>query len=369
MRITISPGVPLIVGDFNIHVDIPSNVNTVRFLSLLEVANLTQHVTSATHRGGHTLDLVVSRKVGLEVSKVSANMSVPSDHWAVIFHLAVSKPPKPTKRVIIRKWRSIDIEALSADIGSSVLMRDPPSTPSEAVCLYNKVMSQLLDHHAPSREMEIVVRHKSPWFNSDLRAAKRERRKWERQYKKTGLTIHYDIYKQKRNEAHRLRENAKKEYYTQRIADSGDQKDLFRVLDTLMGERKNQVFPSLDTGTKLADQFADFFTNKIENIHKTIASMDHTDITLDASFDIVTSLCTFTPVSHSEVLKLLSSCKAKSCGLDPIPTWLVKECKDSLVPIMANIINASLSSGVFPSECKEAIVAPILKKASLDPGS
>ena len=59
--------------------------------------------------------------------------------------------------------------------------------------------------------------------------------------------------------------------------------------------------------------------------------------------------------------------KAKSCSLDPIPTWILKTCRETLTPILTMIVNTSLSSGTFPSNLKEAIIAPILKKVSLDP--
>ena len=52
----------------------------------------------------------------------------------------------------------------------------------------------------------------------------------------------------------------------------------------------------------------------------------------------------------------------KSCILDPLPTDLVKQCAESLVPLITRIINESLLSGVV----KEAVVVPLLKKHGLD---
>jgi hypothetical protein len=45
----------------------------------------------------------------------------------------------------------------------------------------------------------------------------------------------------------------------------------------------------------------------------------------------------------------------------------MKECIDSLLPVMTRIVNLSLSSGDVPSNLKEAIVLPLLKKMNLDP--
>ena len=51
-----------------------------------------------------------------------------------------------------------------------------------------------------------------------------------------------------------------------------------------------------------------------------------------------------------------------------LPTELLKENIDVALPMLTNIVNASLTSGVFPKNLKQAIVTPtsILKKTNLD---
>ena len=56
----------------------------------------------------------------------------------------------------------------------------------------------------------------------------------------------------------------------------------------------------------------------------------------------------------------------KSCELDPIPTTLLYENLDILLPTLTNIINTSLTTGIVPPDLKTAIVRPLLKKLSLD---
>ena len=51
---------------------------------------------------------------------------------------------------------------------------------------------------------------------------------------------------------------------------------------------------------------------------------------------------------------------------DPVSTRLLKEQLDCIIPLMVDIVNTSLCSGVFPHCLKQAIVVPILKKKSLD---
>jgi len=52
----------IITGDLKCYVDIKSNVKAHTFFSILDSHGLTQHVSSAAHKGGQTLDLVITRE-------------------------------------------------------------------------------------------------------------------------------------------------------------------------------------------------------------------------------------------------------------------------------------------------------------------
>ena len=55
-----------------------------------------------------------------------------------------------------------------------------------------------------------------------------------------------------------------------------------------------------------------------------------------------------------------------SCELDPIPSKLLMECLDSILPSLTDLFNSSLASGIFQQYFKSALVTPILKKRCLD---
>ena len=74
----------------------------------------------------------------------------------------------------------------------------------------------------------------------------------------------------------------------------------------------------------------------------------------------------FQPLSQEEVEKIINTSPSKSCDLDPIPTTLLKEILPSVITILTEIINKSLTSGIFPDRLKVALVRPLLKKANLD---
>ena len=71
-------------------------------------------------------------------------------------------------------------------------------------------------------------------------------------------------------------------------------------------------------------------------------------------------------MTNEELLSVIKKCPNKSCALDPMPTWLVKQHVDTLLPTLCRIVNTSLQSGVFPDDLHRAIVTPVLKKVTLD---
>ena len=58
---------------------------------------------------------------------------------------------------------------------------------------------------------------------------------------------------------------------------------------------------------------------------------------------------------------IIKSSKPTSCALDPIPTLLLLECLDDILPTLTCIINTSILSGQFQTNMKTAIVKPLLK--------
>ena len=73
----------------------------------------------------------------------------------------------------------------------------------------------------------------------------------------------------------------------------------------------------------------------------------------------------FDPVTE-KVSELTARSPTKNCMSDPIPTFLMKQCLNDVVPLVTAIINVSLSTGTVPKQFKQAVVTPLLKKPGLD---
>ena len=71
-------------------------------------------------------------------------------------------------------------------------------------------------------------------------------------------------------------------------------------------------------------------------------------------------------MSQLTVIECILNSAPKSCELDPIPSKLLIECLDSILPSLTDLFNSSLVSGIFPQCFKSDLVTPILKKRCLD---
>ena len=91
-------------------------------------------------------------------------------------------------------------------------------------------------------------------------------------------------------------------------------------------------------------------------------------VTINATGSVTAScFLEFDLLSESEVFDLIRASSKKSCPLDPIPTKLLTEYVDVLLPPITKIINLSLDSGHFPRTWRCALVRPLLKKDGLPP--
>ena len=77
-------------------------------------------------------------------------------------------------------------------------------------------------------------------------------------------------------------------------------------------------------------------------------------------------ISSFEKVSQLIVKECVLNYAPQSFDLDPIPSKLLKECLNSILPSLTNLFNSSLTSGIFQQFLKSAIVSPILKKRCLD---
>jgi len=107
----------IIVGDFNIHVDVATDGNAARLREVLSDHSLHQHVSQATHDRGHVLDLVITSEDTTPLSLTVTDL-LASDHCLVTFWLPFTKPSALQTKYTCRRWANFDIDEFDREFSS-----------------------------------------------------------------------------------------------------------------------------------------------------------------------------------------------------------------------------------------------------------
>ena len=119
-------------------------------------------------------------------------------------------------------------------------------------------------------------------------------------------------------------------------ASAGDTKTLYKKVNRLLGKAQ-QCLPTHEDPVKLAEDFKDYFSGKVEGIRKSIREETPPGVKQELQsqgVDTGCSLDSFSSVSTEDLKKMVNSMSNKFCGLDPIPTFLLKQCFEELAPIL-----------------------------------
>ena len=142
-------------------------------------------------------------------------------------------------------------------------------------------------------------------------------RRREKVFRKYRLQSCWTTLVRERKKYRKILFDAKTVCYSKKVEDcKGDVKGLYRMVNTLMGTSSEYPLPNHTSDKDLAEEFADFFMVKI-----------------------TTRLAAFRPFEQTEVKKIIFGMKSKSCELDALPTRLLKQCIEDILPTITNLVN------------------------------
>ena len=126
------------------------------------------------------------------------------------------------------------------------------------------------------------------------------------------------------------------------------------LFNYFLRETSEVSFPKHIFPADLANSFVHYFVQKIDSINKSL-NYPTPSLTSEAGAKDRTALDGFTgatfadfkAVTEEQVADPLRSATKKSCALDPMPTSVVLEVIDVLLPVITNMINLSLESSKF----------------------
>ena len=357
------PGELFILGDFNLHLDIPSN-HTECFVDVLSSFGLQQLVNFPTHIHGHWLDLFITRSTCDLIKSVFPSDGI-SDHMSVIADIGVKTQSHSVKTTFsYRRFKDINMTDFMSDITNSTLIRDPKLTCSELYQQYHTVLTALIDKYAPVKSKTITPKPPNPWMTPDIQSAKRRRQYLERVCRRSRSGLDRSRYRKQANLCNRMMATARRKHYTKCIDENSDNpKKLWKTINNILHRTPTPSMPAAIDIKSLSESFSNFFIDKITKIRMNFR--DVKSLPKIESPKIVSPLTGFEAATTDEIKKLITKSPSKTCDLDPIPPDLLKSCLDVLLVPITQIVNLSLVSGTFPDIFKTSHVTPLLKKPSL----
>ena len=112
----------------------------------------------------------------------------------------------------------------------------------------------------------------------------------------------------------------------------------------------------------MSEHFAEYFSSKIEKIRDNLDKHEKFNLPIN---DTYFKLEEFKELNDGELIEIINSLQTKSCELDVLPTYMIKENLELFIHIIRKIVNASLREGYFHSDWKKAVLRPLVKKATL----
>ena len=102
--------------------------------------------------------------------------------------LQVPKPAFKRSKITFRKIKSIDRGVLLQELSRTDLCTNLHSYDLDGlVNEYNNTLKVAFDRHAPIITKTVTKRPSVPWFNDEVKSAKKEKRRAERKWRRTKL--------------------------------------------------------------------------------------------------------------------------------------------------------------------------------------
>ncbi|XP_043935110.1 uncharacterized protein LOC122808205 [Protopterus annectens] len=349
----------ILLGDYNIHVCCPEKPLVSDFYDLVNCFSLNQCVSGATHVCGHTLDLVLSS--GLVVENLCIQDAVFSDHKPIVFdvilHFSADKHIVPVR--LSRFFNQDILEKFSLLFKEAMIYFSEWSTLNGLLNCFNETCRGILDIIAPlrSKKKSSVI---NPWAMDLTRAARRECRRCERQWKKSKLHVFLIALRESWKVYQDTVKYAKSIYYSNLVSEnSHNPRVLYGVIVSVLNAQ--DYFP-VQASTTICNDFLKFFMDKVANLRMAVPVVPLQGPLISVS----EKLCAFHPIVLSDLVKMIDEAKPSDSPDDVLPSFVCKDVSLTVAPVILTIINTSLVSGVVPNDFKRVVIHPLLKKSGLD---
>ena len=294
-------------------------------------------------------------------------LDISTDHYPIMFQLPLIEENGINEQRVFRKTKDINMVHLRLDFQEMCENIDF-STDTDFVSNYNSFESssqKLIEKHAPLITKNVRGQSTTPWVDTEFKQSRTLRRKYERKWRRNKTEENRKKYVEQRKLCAEMSITKQQLYYTNLVdASANNQKSLFKIVDRLLDKTKERVLPSHTDSLKLANEFNDYYIEKIENIRKTIPLNNENIENIQKTFEGI-EMNSLEPVTEEEVKGIIAEYGIKTSMEDPIPADVLKSIIDQALPCLTKLINKSLTGGSMEG-VKQSVINPLLKKSGLD---
>ena len=159
---------------------------------------------------------------------------------------------------------------------------------------------------------------------------------------------------------------AREQYYHNLLKSSfGNSMNVWSKINIILGKNRKSSSTSIKLNDFIINEpevIASSFNSYFNSIPTTLSNNINNNMLTFKNYlvDQIPEAENFQPSSIPAITKIVSNLKqSNSVGWDNIPTTILKSNINILVPILSNLINKPLATGIFPKSLKRPKILPI----------
>ena len=166
-------------------------------------------------------------------------------------------------------------------------------------------------------------------------------------------------WRDQRRQYRQLRHRKCSDFWSAKVeADQSDPRRLWKLVDTLLGRGSKPVSSTIDV-----EAFSRHFVDKVDQVRLKTSGAPGPTFTPPR---VDTALRAFKLLSSEDIAGAIRTLPDVSSAADPMPTFVLKQVADLLLPFIEELFNRSLTVGHFPVNFRDAFITPIVKKPGMD---
>ena len=366
----------LFLGDFNIN-QLTTTTAEYKFFqnNILKPLSLTQLITEPTRvkETSTLIDLILATSPDHVKFSSTADFPGVSDHKLIYCCYSLKKDKfraETIRRRDFRKFEKATFIQEMQNVDWNPILNIANNNIDEATSKLESIYINSIDRNAPYRNIKVCKPVTASYFTDEITAVMDLRDKYKKKYNeiknnnhKFNLvdspndTFYYKRFKELKNQVNHMIRKAKfkdlNNKINEKVADSKKFHFNLKEFNVVSSKKNNDVKCHLDPDTLNKNFVKNNNTPVCEKHIKKMIRKINKNSRLP-NFD-------FQPVNAGDVIKTVKTLKSNACGIDEISSFFIKLSITSSASAFAEIVNASLKSGRFPSRWKKARIKPIPK--------